>query len=288
MPLSLPPILAHRAGSATLFRIYRGSPIDPQTWVQLSPSVQAAWLVYRGYAEVRSAGRTIRAEAGQGFLIGLTPREQFFSADAEILSLNFLWTDDNGRPVLPLPEPRIFPLGEHAKLVESSELLLAAAEERVGNPTVLTPARTMAYGDYQHLKGWFHLWLAELFGVAERLGFPIISVTPMDPRLRRARAFLDEVPLNRALDHVELARTSGISRAQLERLFRQHFHTTPHAYFERRRAEYACHALLGGGVPIKEISVFLGFRHLSRFSAWFSAREHHSPRAYRKLVYDFP
>jgi AraC-like DNA-binding protein len=267
-----------------LFRIYRGSPVNRQSWVQLSPTVHAAWFLYRGSAELKTSGKTIRIQEGEGVFIGLTPREQLLDGVGEMLSINYIWGDGDRRAIIPLPEPRVFSMRDNPSLVSAAEQFHEAATRRMGNPTVLLPSQSMSHGDYQHLKGWFHLWLAELAQAAEKLGISVVSDSPLDARLRRIRIMLDEAPLDRPVDYGALARHSGISRAHLERLFRQHFHSTPHAYFERRRAEYACHELLGQKTTIKEIASRLGFRHLSRFSIWFSAREHNSPRAYRTLA----
>lgn len=276
------PVARLSCGSTVLYRIYDGRAVEGAgQWVKLVPSTEAFWIIRSGFAEIRMGKRRWRVGAGGGMCLGMGAREQFFSEDARLLSINHVWKDADGRPHFLLPEPHQFAAVAARDLVAAAEQFSHEVALRIGKPALM-PSSRMNANDYQSVIGAFHYWLASYGEYLDRGGFRSVSEVPIDPRLLKARRLLDQVPLDQAIDYATVAGRAGISRTQLERLFRTHFATTPHAYFQRRRAEYACQALLQPGIPIKAISLNLGFRHLSRFSAWFSSREHNPPRAYRR------
>jgi AraC-like DNA-binding protein len=283
-PSTLLTVARLRASSATLYRVYDGPGFDLGEWVRLMPSTEAFWIVREGHVTIRMEGEEWTALPGDIMCLGMAPREQFFSRDLRLLSINHVWKDADGRPHFALIKPLLFRASEAVELVRAAERFQRETAVFIGNPGVLMPSVEIDANSYQSIKGWLHLWLASYGRFLDEKKVQSAGCTPVDERLNQARSILDGAPLDAELDYAEVAATAGISRTQLERLFRLQYGTTPHAYFQRRRAEYACHALLGGELSIKVIALNLGFRHLSRFSGWFSAREHHSPRDYRRAM----
>lgn len=270
-----------------LYRVYSGPALQAgvlhgDRW-HLNAACEAAWWIKTGHVETVFGGRPFHAREGQWMITGSGPRTQYFSPDATILSINYRWHDQRGRPAYHLKHPVVWEDADVPDLRARGLELAAFVERVVGNPASFPTRTTITLSDRAILTGRFHLWLGELGRLiddtkaCERVG------EGFDPRLAAAREILDASPLNVQVDYDEVAHASNVSRSHLERLFRTEYQCTPHAYMDGRRIEYAKGELLGGLTQIKAISLALGFRHLSRFSAWFRGREGCSPREFRRF-----
>ena len=82
---------------------------------------------------------------------------------------------------------------------------------------------------------------------------------------------LMEANLEVPLDNEALARASGVSARQLERLFRAHLATTPYGYYLRLRLERARHLLRQTDMPILEVAIATGFSSASCLSRSYRA-----------------
>ena len=80
---------------------------------------------------------------------------------------------------------------------------------------------------------------------------------------------------------VELAETSGLSRAFLARSFAETFGMPPHRYLVQLRLEQAKRALAGGS-SVTEACLEAGFESLGSFSASFHRRVGVSPREWQR------
>ena len=79
-----------------------------------------------------------------------------------------------------------------------------------------------------------------------------------------------------------LASQAGVSRMTLTTLFRKHLNTTPLAYWMKLKMEHAKQLLVNSNMPVKLISVDLGFKSQLYFSTVFRRHFGLSPTAYRK------
>jgi transcriptional regulator GlxA family with amidase domain len=86
------------------------------------------------------------------------------------------------------------------------------------------------------------------------------------------------------LDMGSLAGQVGISARQLERLFRRDFQQSPAKFYMSLRLERARELLRLSALSITEIGFACGFQSASHFSAAYSLRFGHPPRAERKLA----
>jgi AraC family transcriptional regulator, glycine betaine-responsive activator len=86
-----------------------------------------------------------------------------------------------------------------------------------------------------------------------------------------------EEPLNQEM----LARYTGLSRRQLERLFRKHLGRTPAQYYLELRLERARHLLYQTTMPIMNIAFACGFVSASHFSTCYRQMYGKTPRAER-------
>jgi transcriptional regulator GlxA family with amidase domain len=96
-----------------------------------------------------------------------------------------------------------------------------------------------------------------------------------------------EANLTEPLSLVEVADHVGLSRRQIERLFRQEMGRSPARYYLEIRLDRARHLLLQSSLPVVEVAVACGFVSASHFSKCYRelyARSPQQERAERKLL----
>jgi len=92
---------------------------------------------------------------------------------------------------------------------------------------------------------------------------------------------LMEANVEQPLTTQELATMIGISKRQLERLFRAHLHTTPTHYYQEIRLRAGLHLLEQTSLTVLEIALASGFASAGHFSKRFRAVYGKSPRDVR-------
>lgn len=94
---------------------------------------------------------------------------------------------------------------------------------------------------------------------------------------------LMEANLSEPLSQDELAQFVGLSRRQLERLFRKHLGRAPAQYYLELRLERARHLLYQSELPIVDLSLACGFVSASHFSKCYREMYGKSPREERAI-----
>lgn len=89
---------------------------------------------------------------------------------------------------------------------------------------------------------------------------------------------LMQANLQEPLPTDDIARLVGVSRRQLERLFKQHLDDMPSRYYIELRLIRARHLLRHSGQSILQIALACGFASASRFSSGYRTRFGHTPR----------
>jgi len=95
-----------------------------------------------------------------------------------------------------------------------------------------------------------------------------------------------EKNLAEPLSLLEIADDAGLSRRQIERLFRQEMGRSPARYYLEIRLERARHLLVQSTLPVVEVAVACGFVSASHFSKCYREIYNRSPqqeRAERRL-----
>ncbi len=98
---------------------------------------------------------------------------------------------------------------------------------------------------------------------------------------------LMEANLSEPLSLLEIADYAGLSRRQIERLFRQEMGRSPARYYLEIRLDRARHLLVQSSMPIVEVAVACGFVSASHFSKCYRelyARSPQQERADRKQL----
>ena len=100
------------------------------------------------------------------------------------------------------------------------------------------------------------------------------------PKLIRAVEVM-EANIEEPLSQEDLAHSIGISRRQLERLFRRHLGRTPAQYYLETRLERARHLLYQTDLPVMSVACATGFVSASHFTTCYRQMFGKTPRAER-------
>jgi transcriptional regulator GlxA family with amidase domain len=92
---------------------------------------------------------------------------------------------------------------------------------------------------------------------------------------------LMEANLSEPLSLPEIARFAGLSRRQIERLFRQHMGRSPARYYLEIRLDRARHLLAQSSLPVVEVAIACGFVSASHFSKCYRELYARSPQEER-------
>ncbi len=90
-----------------------------------------------------------------------------------------------------------------------------------------------------------------------------------------------EANLSEPLSLPEIADFAGLSRRQIERLFRQHLGRSPARYYLEIRLDRARHLLVQSSLPIVEVAIACGFVSASHFSKCYRELYARSPQQER-------
>ncbi|MEN9627536.1 MAG: hypothetical protein RJA10_763 [Pseudomonadota bacterium] len=121
-----------------------------------------------------------------------------------------------------------------------------------------------------------HFGLERLRARDERQRVPAAALVT-NAKVTEAVALM-QANLQEPLPTDDIARLVGVSRRQLERLFKQHLDDMPSRYYIELRLMRARHLLRHSGQSILQIALACGFASASRFSSGYRARFGHTPR----------
>lgn len=96
-------------------------------------------------------------------------------------------------------------------------------------------------------------------------------------------AELMEENIEKPLSLEAIAQTTGLSRRQIERLFRRHLDCVPKRYYLEMRLRRARELLLQTAMPIMDITTSCGFKSPPHFSRCYRAQFGHPPSAERRI-----
>ncbi|MFA7343634.1 MAG: helix-turn-helix domain-containing protein [Terrimicrobiaceae bacterium] len=241
-------------------------------------SFYTCWYIRSGSIQVISDRGTINAGAGDWvFLDPLIQRSHYVSASSHILSIHF-WVHWRGLDfLLPLLPPQVVAGGPAQKeMLRLAEALCAYEQSHIdedrGHPSSVDCRR----------RGLFRLWLAEWHEQREHTA--LVPQENLDPRVLRMMAHFSTRISVAPVDFKGLGREVGLSRAQINRIFKQATGLTPRDWCLTHCFDEARELLQSGGLSIKEIADRLKFSDASHFAKWFRARSGCSPTDWRRQV----
>lgn len=242
-----------------------------------------AWLVRSGWAEVEHDGTVWRALPGEWLVVKPDTRIQRYAKGTHLLSVSFeaIWPDgqpwiSNGLSLAVLaadyPDLERYAL----RMVEQLKELPKSDWDIRHYP--------LDCETYLELQGVFGSWLRCLVHTLRDENCYPSTLPSVDDRVLQALRYIQSIPVGEKLNSDELADYVSLSQVHLIRLFRHHLNKTPKGYFEGRRLEYAQRCLSVRSMTVKEVSLELGFIHLSHFNRWFRKYTDMPPRDYRRNV----
>ncbi len=217
--------------------------------------VWCAWIIRSGGVSVRHADG--RLDAGPGVLVLLPQglrRDQQFIPGSCIASLRLRLRRGDGSPLFRHAPPAALPA---PPALDAAMRALAACQP--DGDLAAAGQRLAALG--AALAQW---WLACL-----RAGWQPSGRVALDPRLGAVLSLLEAHGRIAPAPWKTLESVSGLSRRQLDRLFRARFGCSPAAWLAERCGERATALLADPGLPIKQVAERCGFADASHFVRWF-------------------
>ena len=95
-----------------------------------------------------------------------------------------------------------------------------------------------------------------------------------------------EANIAEPINLVDIAKNAGLSRRQIERLFKQYMQKSPAKYYLEIRLDRAKHLLIQSAMPIIEVAVACGFISASHFSKCYRELYNKSPQQERAEIND--
>jgi AraC family transcriptional regulator, glycine betaine-responsive activator len=139
----------------------------------------------------------------------------------------------------------------------------------------------LAHGDELATKVSEQCIVDRIRGPHDRQRMPLrVRLGVHHPKLIRAVEIM-EANIEEPLSQEMLARHIGLSRRQLERLFRRHLSRTPAQYYLETRLERARHLLHQTDMPIMSVACATGFVSASHFTTCYRQMFGKTPRAER-------
>jgi transcriptional regulator GlxA family with amidase domain len=127
-----------------------------------------------------------------------------------------------------------------------------------------------------------HFGLERLRARDERQRAPAAARALPSAKLAEAVALM-EANIAEPLPTEDVARLVGVSRRQLERLFKQHMDALPSRWYAEQRLERARRLLQQTSQSILQVGLACGFASGSHFSNAYRARYGHTPRDERRV-----
>lgn len=239
------------------------------------------WLILRGEVQVENDGRMILGKQDDWVIPHPGPHSQVFSPGAQILSIQFQAHWPDGYPLFTDGLSLAFPSKEAPELEIAARDLLKAARPVLPNDPFQIRETALSLKEYFTLQNKGMTFLLHLFEELENRGLRPSRIGQIDERLVTVLRKLDQWPLDLPLDIQHIANPLGLTANHLSRLFQSHFKISPTVYYNHRRQNHARQLLAQTSVPIKHISIDLGFHSIADFSAWFKRCHGCPPSAYR-------
>ncbi|WPJ98218.1 helix-turn-helix domain-containing protein [Coraliomargarita algicola] len=233
-----------------------------------------SWYIRKGSVELTTADSTRHLHKGDwAFMDPFTTRSHHFSRDAELISIRFRL---NWRGLHFIP-PRLGLRTDHPKedtaLLKSAEALCAfeAIHRTKTHPS--SPATLCRRSQY------FSEWLYQWHKNREAMG--VQATAPIDPRVSEIMAIIGQRPSIQPIDYAQLQTTIGLSKAQINRIFKSATGLTPRKWCEAQLLRAAEDWLLANQLSVKEIAARLDFFDASHFIKWFRAHTNVTPTVWR-------
>lgn len=238
-----------------------------------------AWWMQAGEVTVGSRGKSVTAGVDEWLFCGPEPREQRFTANARLLSINFQLEWPSGDSLV---EPFLAtPASRHPALAKAARPLVTLLRRKFPGVRLDLQGHSAGPTAFFRLQQLFSAWVLAYLETVLALGVLPARMTGVDPRVRAALRMLDRHSWETRFREEDVAREVGLSIGHLDRLFVHQMGTTPRGYLQKRRLESARARLREPLMAIKEVAYELGFSSPAHFTHWFRQAAGQSPREFR-------
>lgn len=268
---SQPNLAKWQGVSAKLLWAYQGAVPAPKENTYYSGIGCIVWILLKGNVCLEFADGEERFSAGDCVLGRSMQGRQLFTDDAELLSLRFELTRQNGQPLFRLRQSIKLDAGESPGLRAEAERAVAFVGGQLhdGLPSHLG-LQARAYA------------LAEAYaGALAKRGVALMESQAIDERVQRALDVIYSVDLRVQLHERELAAQVGLSVSQLNKLFMSDTGKTPVQHLRDRRLDLVMRLLRESGSTIKQTAYEAGFSSPQRLANWFRGLTGATPSDWR-------
>ena len=234
-----------------------------------SDGIFACWLVRHGRVTVTQGGRTLIGTRGTWvFLPAWCRRTQIFSIDARILSIRFACQDElHGQTVFSDGLPAVFPAEPYTELNACAEELVSLMVD--AGAVAVTGRQPQDFRQHAAFMQFIAYWFARCADLGCLADPPIQH----DSRLQPVRRILEEHQGLRPVPYEEIVRETGLSKVQIDRLFRKDHGCTPAGWLDRLMLDRVEQMVADPRYSLRAIAQQHGFTDQTHLVRW-----------YRKLV----
>ena len=242
-----------------------------------------AWYLRQGQVQFRHQGQMLTVRPGQWLFLPEGETEHNFSPKAELLSIHFRCQWPTGDNLILIEAPITVNASHAPQLLQAAETLQQWLRQKFPSSKSHTHFhREQAnYTNFLQLQMYFYAWLKEWIEFMTTHHAHYTYFQSEDKRILSACRILNQAPVLHGIPTGELAKSTGLSRVQLNRLFTREVGMTVAKYWDKRRLQLACDSLNGPDLSIKELAYSLGFKSDSLFVNWFRRRKGQSPGRFR-------
>jgi AraC-like DNA-binding protein len=234
-----------------------------------------SWYLRSGSVEIESEHSSRRAHQGDWvFIDAFITRSHHFSKDAAIVSIRHR-VNWRGLQFIPPGRPPIVYNGA------LSHDLLKAAEALISFSNKYTEPPQQESDSLSSLRMVrLHTWLYYWHRIREQSNTP--QATVKDTRVYTIMSQIGNRRSIRPIPYKDIITNIGLSKAQIDRIFKAELGITPKQWQEAQCLQAAEELLASGTYTSKEIAAELDFSDASHFSKWFSQQSGLAPRKWKQ------
>ncbi len=258
----------------SLLWVYRGTVYPTVSGHMDACLTMVGWLVLKGSVTVKADGQQVTAHEGDWIFPKPVPRYQRFSKDAEILSVSFRIEWPDGDSLFKEGLSVVLKSEDHPELERIARRLERTVEKvtKTRYHDARLTEESFEFPQFIELEKQVLVWSEAVYRALIKAGLKPNLHQTGDPRIYDILQHLDAWPLSEPFHVADLARRSGLSRSNLDRIVSKALGASSKAYIDRRRLNHAIQSLRNPDIPIKQIAIEIGFNHTSSFCAWFKKK----------------
>jgi AraC-like DNA-binding protein len=239
-----------------------------------------------GSVELRSdSHETVLGREGQWIIpVPHVRRDQIFSRHSEFLSIHFIAENENGISLFRQSAPIIFEQDEAEELESEGMALARIVSSRCNASLNILNRGSTNLATYLNIQKHFVSWISTWSAQMGKHGCHPAAAQTKDPRISKAIEILERSWYLASIPYDDLEPACGISRVQIDRIFKHELGMSPKRFVEQRCLNKAIELLSASAMSVKEICYALQFRYPSFFCRWFKGLTGYYPAKYRNIV----